>query len=151
MFYKWTWKNRKKINKIILIKMKKLYFLFIIDGVKVQLAYNFEVKIKIKEKMTISELRTEISKNYFLTEDEYEILIGENNINNEPNNMIVMKLFEKYKSNCINIKTYKNILDLKNQLNNYENFLTKNISLKTDEIDLLSKVYENLKNDLSNI
>ena len=131
--------------------MKKLYFLFIIDGVKVQLAYNFEVKIKIKEKMTISELRTEISKNYFLTEDEYEILIGENNINNEPNNMIVMKLFEKYKSNCINIKTYKNILDLKNQLNNYENFLTKNISLKTDEIDLLSKVYENLKNDLSNI
>ena len=121
------------------------------NNIKVQLAYNFEVKIKIKEKMTISELRTEISKNYFLTEDEYEILIGDNNINNEPNNMIVMKLFEKYKSNCINIKTYKNILDLKNQLNNYENFLTKNISLKTDEIDLLSKVYENLKNDLSNI
>ena len=119
--------------------------------IKVQLAFKFEIKMNIKEKMTLSELKTEISKNYFLTEDEYEILIGDNSINNEPNNINVMKLFEKYKSNNINIKTYKNILDLQNQLNNYENFLTKNISLKTKDIDLLSKEYENLKNDLNNL
>ena len=121
------------------------------NNIKVQLAFNFEIKIKITEKMTLSELKTEISKNYFLTEDEYEIFIGEKNINAEPNNLNVMKLFEKYKSNNINIKTYKNILDLQNQLNNYENFLTKNISLKTNDIDLLSKEYENLKKDLNNL
>jgi len=121
------------------------------NNIKVQLAFKFEIKMNITEKMTISELKTEISKNYFLTEDEYEIFIGENSINNEPNNINVMKLFEKYKSNNINIKTYKNILDLKDQLNNYENFLSKNISLKTKDIDLLSKEYENLKNDLSNL
>ena len=121
------------------------------NNIKVQLDFNFEIKIKIKEKMTLSELKTQISKNYFLTEDEYEIFIGENNINSEPNNINVMKLFEKYKSNNINIKTYKNILDLQNQLNNYEIFLTKNISLKTNDIDLLSKEYENLKKDLNNL
>ena len=121
------------------------------NNIKVQLAFKFEIKMNITEKMTISELKTEISKNYFLTEDEYEIFIGENSINNEPNNINVMKLFEKYKSNNINIKTYKNILDLKEQLNNYENFLSKNISLKSKDIDLLSKEYENLKNDLSNL
>ena len=121
------------------------------NNIKVQLAFKFEIKMNITEKMTISELKTEISKNYFLTEDEYEIFIGENSINNEPNNINVMKLFEKYKYNNINIKTYKNILDLKDQLNNYENFLSKNISLKTKDIDLLSKEYENLKNDLSNL
>ena len=121
------------------------------NNIKVQLAFKFEMKMNITEKMTISELKTEISKNYFLTEDEYEIFIGENSINNEPNNINVMKLFEKYKSNNINIKTYKNILDLKDQLNNYENFLSKNISLKSKDIDLLSKEYENLKNDLSNL
>ena len=109
------------------------------NNIKVQLAFKFEIKMNITEKMTISELKTEISKNYFLTEDEYEIFIGENSINNEPNNINVMKLFEKYKSNNINIKTYKNILDLKDQLNNYENFLSKNISLKSKDIDLLSK------------
>ena len=121
------------------------------NNIKVQLDFKFEIKMKITEKMTLSELKTEISKNYFLTEDEYEIFIGENSINNEPNNINVMKLFEKYKSNNINIKTYKNILDLKDQLNNYENFLSKNISLKSKDIDLLSKEFENLKNDLSNL
>lgn len=121
------------------------------NNIKVQLDFKFEIKMKITEKMTLSELKTEISKNYFLTEDEYEIFIGEKSINNEPNNINMMKLFEKYKSNNINIKTYKNILDLQNQLNNYDNFLTKNISLKIKDIDLLSKEYENLKNDLGNI
>ena len=121
------------------------------NNIKVQLAFKFEIKMNVTEKMTISELKTEISKNYFLTEDEYEIFIGENSINNEPNNINVMKLFEKYKSDNVNVKTYKNILDLKDQLNNYENFLSKNISLKTKDIDLLSKEYENLKNDLSNL
>ena len=119
--------------------------------IKVQLAFNYDIKVKITEKMTLAELKTEISKNYLLSEDDYEIIIGQKSINNEPNNILVMKLFEKYNSNNVNIKTYKNIFDLQNQLNSYDNYLEKNISLKTDEIELLKKEYETLQNDLSNI
>ena len=121
------------------------------NDIKVQLAFNYNIKLKIHEKMTLSELRNEISKNYFISEDEYEIFIGENKIDNESNKVHVLKLFEKYNSNNINIKTYKNIFDLQNKLDSYDNFLTKNISLKTEEINLLNKEYENLINDLNNI
>ena len=82
------------------------------NDIKVQLAFNYNIKLKMHEKLTLSELRNEISKNYFISEDEYEIFIGENKI---------------------------------------DNFLTKNISLKTEEINLLNKEYENLINDLNNI
>ena len=122
-----------------------------INDIKVCLAFNYNIKIKISEKMTLSELKNAIRKNYFISDDEYEIFIGEKNINNESNNTTVFKLFEKYKSNDINIKSNKNIFDLQNQLNSYDNFLTKKISLKSDEINLLAKEIENLKNDLSNI
>ena len=119
--------------------------------IKVHLNYNYNIKINISEKMTLLELRNEISKNYFISDDEYELFIESNNINNEPNNTLVMNLFEKFKSNNINIKTNKNIFDLQNQLNSYDNFLDKKISLKTDEINLLTEEIESLKNDLNNI
>ena len=119
--------------------------------IKVQLAFNYDIKVKITEKMTLAELKTEISKNYLLSEDDYEIIIGQKSINNEPNNVLVLKLFEKYNSTNVNIKTYKNIFDLQNQLNSYDNYLEKNISLKSDEIELLKNEYETLQNDLSNI
>ena len=121
------------------------------NDIKVCLAFNYNIIIKTTEKMTLSELKNAIRKNYFISDDEYEIFIGEKNINNESNNITVFKLFEKYKSNDINIKSNKNIFDLQNQLNSYDNFLAKKISLKSDEINLLAKEIENLKNDLSNI
>ena len=121
------------------------------NDIKVCLAFNYNIIIKTKEKMNLSELKNAIRKNYFISDDEYEIFIGEKNINNESNNIIIFKLFEKYKSNDINIKSNKNIFDLQNQLNSYDNFLAKKISLKSDEINLLAKEIENLKNDLSNI
>ena len=119
--------------------------------IKIHLNYSYYVKINISEKMTLSELKNEISKNYFISDNEYELFIGSKNINNESNNTLVTNLFEKYKSNNIIIKTNKNIFDLQNQLNSYDNFLTKKISLKTEEINLLSEEIESLKNDLKNI
>ena len=119
--------------------------------IKVQLVFNYDNKVIITEKMTFAELKAEISKYYLLSEDDYEIIIGQKCVNNEPNNVLVLKLFEKYNSNKINIKTHKNIFDLQNQLNSYENYLEKNMSLKSDEIELLKKEYETLQNDLNNI
>ena len=78
------------------------------NDIKVCLAFNYNIKIKISEKMTLSELKNAIRKNYFISDDEYEIFIGEKNINNESNNTTVFKFFEKYKSNDINIKSNKN-------------------------------------------
>ena len=82
------------------------------NDIQVRLAFNYKIKIKISEKMSLSELKNEIRKNYFISDDEYEIFIGEKNINKESNNTTVFKLFEKYKSNNINIKTNKNIFYL---------------------------------------
>ena len=121
------------------------------NDIKINLAYIYDINVKITEKMTLNELIVEINKNYFLSEDEYEILIGENVISNVSNNTLVLKLLEKYKSNNIKIKTFKNIFDLQNQLNSYDNFLSKNISLKTDDIKLLKEEYSNILNDLNNI
>ena len=121
------------------------------NDIKINLAYIYDINVKITEKMTLNELIVEINKNYFLSEDEYEILIGENVISNVSNNTLVLKLLEKYKSNNIKIKTFKNIFDLQNQLNSYDNFLSKNISLKTDDIKLLKEDYSNILNDLNNI
>ena len=121
------------------------------NDIKINLAYIYDINVKITEKMTLNELIVEINKNYFLSEDEYEILIGENVISNVSNNTLVLKLLEKYKSNNIKIKTFKNIFDLQNQLNSYDNFLSKNISLKTDDIKLLKEEYSSILNDLNNI
>ena len=119
--------------------------------IKVYLSFNYNSKIKLSEKMTLSELKKKINKIYFLSDDEYQLFIGGNNINKEPNTTLVEKLIEKYNSKNINIKSHKYIFDLQNQLNSYDNFLTKKISLKTDEINFLTKEIANLKNDLNNI
>ena len=86
--------------------------------IKIHLNYSYYVKINISEKMTLSELKNEISKNYFISDDEYELFIGSKNINNESNNTLVTNLFEKYKTNNIIIKTNKNIFDLNKDSNN---------------------------------
>lgn len=121
------------------------------NDIKVHFSSNYEIKFKINEKTTLSEVRAEICQKYLIANDEYELFIGEKNIDDEPNSLHAIKLFEKYKTNVINIKTNKNIFDLQNQLNIYDNFLSKNISLKTEEINKLKEEIENLKKDLTNI
>ena len=60
-------------------------------------------------------LKNYINNKYSLKEYEYEIFIGENNINNCPDNTLILFLFNKYKTNSITIKTYKTSFDLHNQ------------------------------------
>ena len=67
------------------------------------------------------------------------------------NEILILSLLNKYNTNKITIKTFKSIFDIKNQLNNYEKLLTKNISLKDNEINLLNIEYDNIKKDLQNI
>lgn len=99
--------------------------------------------------MTISELRKQINKNYSLKENEYQLLIGNYSINNLSNDTLVVDLLNKYKDNNIIIKTHKSLYDLQKQINDYENFLTKNILIKSDEISSLNSEYKNIINDLN--
>ena len=99
--------------------------------------------------MTISELRKQINKNYSLKENEYQLLIGNYSINTLSNDTLVVDLLNKYKDNNIIIKTHKNIYDLQKQIIDYENFLTKNILIKNDEISSLNSEYENIIKDLN--
>ena len=96
-------------------------------------------------------LKNYINNKYSLQEYEFEIFIGENNINNYPDNTLILFLLNKYKSNSITIKTYKNANDTLNQLNDYEKFLEKQISLKDEDIKSFSLEAKKLLDDLNSI
>ena len=112
--------------------------------------FDFNIK-DINSQYTLFELKKYINKKFNIKEFEYDLLINENQINNLPDNTQILYLFKKYNTNKIIIKSFKNIFDIYKSLNDYENHLMKSISLKENEIELLKKEYENLKNDLENI
>ena len=96
-------------------------------------------------------LKNYINNKYSLQEYEYEIFIGENNVNNCPDNTLIVFLLNKYKTNAITIKTYKTSFDTYNQLNDYEQFLEKQISLKDKDIKSVSLEVKQLMDDLNSI
>ena len=100
---------------------------------------------------TLLDLKKYINVKFHIQDYEYELYIGENLVSNFPPDTLVSNLLNKYNINKISIKAYKSIYDVQIELNNYENFLTKNISLKENEISLLKKEYEYIKQDLKNI
>ena len=46
---------------------------------------------------------------------------------------------------------YKNIFDIQDQVNEYENFLKRTISLKDKDMELLNSEHEKLLKDLNSI
>ena len=108
------------------------------------------VKKELNSNIVLSDLKKFINTNFNLNEIKYELYIGENSINNLPDDTSILNLINKYNLNKVTIRSFKNVFDVKNELNTYETFLTKNITLKNDEIDLIQKEYENIKKDLQN-
>ena len=117
---------------------------------KLIIIFDFIKKEQISN-MTLLDLKKKINIKFNIHEYEYEILINEIPITNLSNEILIISLLNKYNTNKITIKTFKSIFDIKNQLNNYEKLLTKNISLKDNEINLLNIEYDNIKKDLQNI
>ena len=139
-------KKSPKDNNIIINDLKEEKY----DKLDFKLISTYNLIINHSDiNMTISELRTQINKNYSLKENEYQLLIGNYSINTLSNDTLVVDLLNKYKDNNIIIKTHKNIYDLQKQIIDYENFLTKNILIKNDEISSLNSEYENIINDLN--
>ena len=117
---------------------------------KILIEYDYIIK-DLNANITISEIKKDISKRFNLKEDEYELFIGEHSLKLLSNEISIVSLLNKYKINNIKIQSYKTILDSKRDIINYENILTKKISLKDDEIKMLNVEYEKIKEDLNNI
>ena len=118
---------------------------------KIIIKYDFAIKDSSNSNMTLLDLKKEINKKFNIKEDEYELFIGEHSLKLLSNEISIVSLLNKYKINNIKIQSYKTILDSKRDIINYENILTKKISLKDDEIKMLNVEYENIKEDLNNI
>jgi len=117
---------------------------------KILIKYDFTVRDS-NSNMTLLDLKKEINKKFNIKEDEYELFIGEHSLNLVSNEIPIVSLLNKYKTNNIKIQSYKTILDSKREINNYENILSKKILLKDDEIKMLNVEYEKIKEDLNNI
>ena len=111
-----------------------------------------EIKINgFNSDFSILSLKNYINNKYSLQENEYEIFIEENNINNYPDNTLILFLLKKYKVNTITIKSYRTPFDTQNQLKDYEHFLEKQISLKDEDIKSISLEVKDLMDDLNSI
>ena len=117
---------------------------------KILIKYDFTVRDS-NSNMTLLDLKKEINKKFNIKEDEYELFIGEHSLNLVSNEIPIVSLLNKYKTNNIKIQSYKTILDSKRDIINYENILSKKILLKDDEIKMLNVEYEKIKEDLNNI
>ena len=122
------------------------------DKLKLKLLFIYDLNLVIKDKkMNISDLKYQINKNYSIQDDEYELYIGETCINYMPNDTPILNILNDHKVKKIRIKSCRNIFDIQDQINEYENFLIRTISLKDEDITLLNNEHENLLKDLNNI
>ena len=117
---------------------------------RIVLKYDF-IKKESNKDITLFDLKKYINTKFHMQEYEYELFIGEHNINCLSNDTSILYLLNKYNLNKIIIKSFKNIIDILNELNNYEKFLTKKIYLKDDEIKKLKEEHEKINEDLKNI
>ena len=122
------------------------------DKFKLNFFFIYDLKLIITDKkMNISDLKYQINKNYSIQDDEYELYIGETCINNMANDTPILNILNEHKVNKIRIKSCRNLFDIQDQINEYENFLIRTISLKDEDIALLNNEIEKLLKDLNNI
>ena len=116
-----------------------------------KITFIHNTKIPFPPQATILDLKTQISKNFLIREDEYELFLGSTSLSKIPNKTLLEPLIEQFNSKDFYIKSYKNIFDLKKQLVDYNEFLDKNIKLKEQEIASFQTHLDNLQNELKSI
>ena len=142
-----TKNSQSNINKINDINDKEKESIL-----KTRIMIKFELLNKeYNLNMTLSDLKKYINTKFNIKEYEYKLFLDENSINDLSKDISIQSLLNKYNSNNIYIKTFKNILDVNKELNNYEKLLSKKISVKEEEIKLLNTEIEKLTEDLTNI
>ena len=118
--------------------------------IKLDIIFEFILK-EFGLNMTLLDLKNYINTNFHLNENEYALYIDKKNISNLPQETLISNIINKNNIDNINIKTFKTIFDVNKELDEYEKFLTNNISLKNDDINMLIKEYNDIKEELNNI
>ena len=118
--------------------------------IKLDIIFEFILK-EFGLNMTLLDLKKYINTNFHLNENEYALYIDKKNISNLPQETLISNIINKNNINNINIKTFKTIFDVNKELDEYEKFLTNNISLKNDDINMLIKEYNDIKEEFNNI
>ena len=118
--------------------------------IKLDIIFEFILK-EFGLNMTLLDLKKYINTNFHLNENEYALYIDKKNISNLPQETLISNIINKNNIDNINIKTFKTIFDVNKELDEYEKFLTNNISLKNDDINMLIKEYNDIKEEFNNI
>ena len=121
------------------------------ERVVLKINFKHDTKMNFPNEATVLDLKTQISKNFLIREDEYELFLGENSLSKVPNKTSLESLVEQYKTSNFSIKSYKNIFDLKKQLVDYNEFLDRNIKLKEEEIVSFKESLSQLQNEIKEI
>lgn len=122
------------------------------EKLKLKFFFIYDLKLMIKDKkMNISDLKYQINKSYSIQDDEYELFIDETCIRDMSNDTPILNILNDHKVDKIRIKSFKNLFDIQDQVNEYENFLKRTISLKDEDMTLLNNETEKLLQDLNNI
>lgn len=121
------------------------------DEVIVKTNFTHKINLNFPKEATVFDLKSQISKNFLIREDEYELFLGDKPILATNNKTSLSTLTEEYHSTDFNIKSYKNIFDLKKQLVDYNEFLDKNIQQKEQEINNFKNNLDQLINELKEL
>ena len=109
------------------------------ENIIINTTYTHNINLNFPENATLFDLKTQISKNFLIREEEYELFLGENSLNKVNNKKLLNEIINQFKTN-----SYKNIFDLKTQLIDYNEYLEKSIKEKQKEIEKFKKDYKEI-------
>ena len=132
--------NNDNINNIIINNENED------ENVIINATYTHKINLKFHENATLFDLKTQISKNFLIREEEYELFLGENSLSKVNNKKLLNEIINQFKTKEFKIKSYKNIFDLKTQLLDYNEYLEKSIKEKQKEIENFKKDYKEILN-----
>ncbi len=132
--------NNDNINNIIINNENED------ENVIINTTYTHKINLNFPENATLFDLKTQISKNFLIREEEYELFLGENSLSKVNNKKLLNEIINQPKTKEFKIKSYKNIFDLKTQLLDYNEYLEKSIKEKQKEIENFKKDYKEILN-----
>ena len=114
------------------------------ENIIINTTYTHKINLNFPENATLFDLKTQISKNFLIREEEYELFLGENSLNKVNNKKLLNEIINQFKTKEFKIISYKNIFDLKTQLIDYNEYLEKSIKEKQKEIEKFKKDYKEI-------
>ena len=110
------------------------------ENIIINTIYTHKINLNFPENATLFDLKTQISKNFLIREEEYELFLGENSLSKVNNKKLLNEIINQFKTKEFKIKSYKK------QLLDYNEYLEKSIKEKQKEIENFKKDYKEILN-----